>query len=203
MGTVRNHRLGTTFLNLEPWTDRRRDSSKSCFRCDPNAMHPPAQPQAGSPAGRPRAHSGPASGQRGWKWQPAGGFAGGRHVPLQADDRAGAVRVHLGDRGEQGPGVGVARVPQDLVHGPRLDDAAQVHDRDLMGQVGHHREVVGDEQVGEPAVSCRSLSRLRIWAWTETSRALVGSSQTMTLGSTARARAMQMRWRWPPENSWG
>ena len=42
-----------------------------------------------------------------------------------------------------------------------------------------------------------------IWAWTETSSALVGSSQTMRAGLRASARAMAMRWRWPPENSCG
>ena len=40
-----------------------------------------------------------------------------------------------------------------------------------------------------------------ICAWMETSRALIGSSQTMRLGSTASARAMPMRWRCPPLNS--
>ena len=40
-------------------------------------------------------------------------------------------------------------------------------------------------------------------AWIETSRAEIGSSQTMSFGLTARARAIPMRWRWPPENSWG
>ena len=34
-----------------------------------------------------------------------------------------------------------------------------------------------------------------IWAWMETSRAEMGSSQTMKLGFSARARAMPMRWR--------
>ena len=41
------------------------------------------------------------------------------------------------------------------------------------------------------------------WAWMDTSRALTGSSQMMSLGLSARARAMPMRWRWPPENSCG
>ena len=42
-----------------------------------------------------------------------------------------------------------------------------------------------------------------ICALIDTSRALIGSSQTMKLGSTASARAMPMRWRWPPLNSCG
>ena len=51
--------------------------------------------------------------------------------------------------------------------------------------------------------SCSSWSRLIIWAWMDTSRALTGSSHTTNSGFRARALAMQMRWRWPPENSWG
>jgi len=42
-----------------------------------------------------------------------------------------------------------------------------------------------------------------IWAWIDTSRAEIGSSQTMKEGSTARARAIPIRCRWPPENSCG
>ncbi len=42
--------------------------------------------------------------------------------------------------------------------------------------------------------------RLTTWAWTETSSAETGSSQTSTLGLSAMPRAMPMRWRWPPEN---
>ncbi len=47
----------------------------------------------------------------------------------------------------------------------------------------------------------RSVSRLRIAAWTETSRAEVGSSQTTTSGSPANARAIATRCLRPPE-SW-
>ena len=42
-----------------------------------------------------------------------------------------------------------------------------------------------------------------ICAWTERSRAEVGSSRRMNSGSSAMARAMARRWRWPPENSCG
>ena len=54
-----------------------------------------------------------------------------------------------------------------------------------------------------PNLALRSASRLRIWAWTETSRAETGSSQMSRSGSAIRARAMLMRWHWPPENSPG
>ena len=46
-----------------------------------------------------------------------------------------------------------------------------------------------------------SSSRLRIWAWTETSRADTGSSQISTCGSITSDRAMLTRWHWPPD-SW-
>ena len=36
---------------------------------------------------------------------------------------------------------------------PRLDDAAQVHHRDPLGDLPHDGEVVGDEEVGQPAVA--------------------------------------------------
>ena len=44
-----------------------------------------------------------------------------------------------------------------------------------------HREVVRDEQIGEPSSSCRSCSRLTTCAWIETSSADTGSSQTISL----------------------
>ena len=42
-----------------------------------------------------------------------------------------------------------------------------------------------------------------IWACTETSSAVVGSSATISWGSAARASAITTRWRMPPENWWG
>ena len=54
-----------------------------------------------------------------------------------------------------------------------------------------------------PNSDCRSFSRLRICACTETSSAETGSSQTISFGFTASARATPMRCRWPPENSCG
>ena len=48
----------------------------------------------------------------------------------------------------------------------------------------------------------RSMSS-RIWAWTVTSSAVVGSSAISSLGSLASAMAIIARWRMPPENSCG
>ena len=44
------------------------------------------------------------------------------------------------------------RVLVELVGGRKLDDLAQIHHRDAVADVAHDREVVGDEQVGQPEV---------------------------------------------------
>ena len=48
-----------------------------------------------------------------------------------------------------------------------------------------------------------SASKSMIWAWTVTSRAVVGSSAISTSGWHSSAMAIITRWRIPPENSWG
>ena len=54
-----------------------------------------------------------------------------------------------------------------------------------------------------PSFSRRSSSSSRIWAWTMTSSAVVGSSPMTTAGSQARAIAIIARWRMPPDSSCG
>ena len=49
----------------------------------------------------------------------------------------------------------------------------------------------------------RSWSRSRIWAWTVTSSAVVGSSAMSRDGSLISPMAIIARWRMPPENWWG
>jgi hypothetical protein len=51
-----------------------------------------------------------------------------------------------------------------------------------------------------PVSARSSSSSSRIWAWTVTSSAVVGSSAISTRGSRARAMAIITRWRIPPEN---
>ena len=63
-----------------------------------------------------------------------------------------------------------------------LDDVAEVHHGDAVADVAHHREVVGDEQVGDAELVLQVLRRLITCACTETSSAETGSSQTMSLG---------------------
>ena len=75
------------------------------------------------------------------------------------------------------------RVLVELVGLPQLDDAAEVHDGDAVGDVADDAEVVRDEEVGQVEVAAGgSCSRLRICAWIETSSADTGSSQTISFG---------------------
>ena len=50
---------------------------------------------------------------------------------------------------------------------------------------------------------CKSLSKFKILAWTDTSREDVGSSQKIKSGRKASARAIPIRCRCPPEKAWG
>ena len=52
-----------------------------------------------------------------------------------------------GDRGEKRVRVGVLRAREERVARPRLDDAAEVHDRDRVRHVPDDREVVRDEEI--------------------------------------------------------
>ena len=57
--------------------------------------------------------------------------------------------------------------------------------------------------IAAPVSSCAVSSVSSTWAWTVTSRAVVGSSAMITSGSLAIAMAIMARWRMPPENSCG
>ena len=87
--------------------------------------------------------------------------------------------------------------------GPALDDRAGVQHDDVVADPPHDVEVVRDEQVADAELGLQRSSRLRICAWTDTSSAEVGSSQTTRSGPVASARAMPSRCRWPPESSVG
>lgn len=84
----------------------------------------------------------------------AGGAVGGVGDVAGEDDafagsRVGAV-VDLGDGGEQGLGVGVGGGCVQRFRVGELDDLAEVHDGDAVGDVPYDAEVVGDEDVREP-----------------------------------------------------
>ena len=90
---------------------------------------------------------------------------------------------------------------EELFGGRKLDDLAEVHDGDAVGDVAHDGEVVGDEEVRQVELLLQldeQVEHLRLIA--ETSSAETGSSATMNFGRSTRARARPIRWRWPPPN---
>ena len=78
---------------------------------------------------------------------------GRRDVALEHEARLPAARVRLGDRGQQRHRVRVARVAVELLDRADLDDLAEVHDADAVGEVLDDRQVVADEQVGQVEVA--------------------------------------------------
>ncbi len=69
-------------------------------------------------------------------------------------------RILAGDGGQQRPRVGVVGFVEELVDGALLHDLAQVHDRDPVGRVVHHGQVVGDEQVGQAVLLLEVLEQV-------------------------------------------
>ena len=104
--------------------------------------------------GLPRVQMSIAIGQRVWKLQPGGGAIGLGTSP---------VRIRRSRRrSNAGSGIGTAEISA-WVYGcsgfsysrselRELDDLAQVHHRNAVRDVPHHRQVVRDEQVGQTEV---------------------------------------------------
>ena len=76
-----------------------------------------------------------------------------RRLALDLRPRAAAVLARVGDRdrAEQRRGVGVDRLLVELLRRRELDDLAEVHHRDPVGDMAHDGEVVGDEDEGQRA----------------------------------------------------
>ncbi len=90
-----------------------------------------------------------ACGQRGWKAQPAG-TATGLGGSLAAAAAGGAASASMrGIALEQGLGIGVLGVAEDLLGRAELDDPAEIHHRDPMTDVTDHAQIVADEHHGE------------------------------------------------------
>ena len=84
-----------------------------------------------------------------------------------------------------------------------LDDAAAAHDRNPIRDVVDDREVVRNEQIGEPELRLQVDQQIQDLRLDRQSSADTGSSQITRSGRNAEARAIPMRWRWPPEKLCG
>ena len=89
-------------------------------------------------------------------------------------------RVRDRDRGHQRARVGVQRRRVELAGLRLLDQPAEVHHADPVADVAHHREVVGDDEVGEPELVLQLLEQvehLRLHRDVERGDRLVGHDQ--------------------------
>ena len=113
-------------------------------------------------AGRCRTGSSWRHGQRVWNRQPVGGFAG--------DGRSPVSRIRSRVSSTTGSGTGTADISArvygcsgcvvQVLGGRLLDQRAEVHHADPVGDVPDHREVVGDDQVGQAELVLQVLQQV-------------------------------------------
>src|SRR6185369_11823995 len=93
------------------------------------------------------------------------------------------------NRLQQGPGVGVLRVVEDLIDAALLDHAPQIHDYHVIGHLGHDAKVVGDEHDRHspfPLKLPQQIQDLRLRGNVEGRRGLVGDKQARITGESHR-----------------
>ena len=135
----------------------------------------PGGTAGGACAGR----SGPAitSGQRGWNGQPTGPRAGMRHRAADGRQPLRAASPGCSAPSAAARGYRDAGAPRTAAAtGAELDDAAEIHHRDIIGHLRDHAHVVGDQHQRDALLRCSRRSSARICAWVVTSSAVVGSS---------------------------
>ncbi len=141
-----------------------------------------------------------AIGQRGLKAQPGGMRCrfGGRPLIAYSSWPFWSSR---GIDSQQALGVRVGGRRVDVVHRGGLHDPARVHHRDLVGDVGDHPEVVGDQDQAhvELALQLREqVHHLGLHGDVQRGGGLVGDDQRRAPGRCAIA--IMTRCRMPPEN---
>ena len=105
---------------------------------------------------------------------------GGRNVPAEHDARALRRPIHHRHGREQRLRVRMLRGPADLPRIADLHDASEVHHQDPLAEMLHHGEVVGDEQIGQPAVMLEVLQQvddLRLHAHVESADRFVAHDE--------------------------
>ena len=83
--------------------------------------------------------------QRVWNGQPLGGDSAEGISPSSTTWRFFTLRVGDRNRRQERLGIGVERRREDLLGRAHLDDMAEIHDGDPVGEIAHHRQIVADE----------------------------------------------------------
>ena len=119
--------------------------------------------------------------------------AAGRRVErarhLARDRRAlAAGHVKVGDRVEQHPRIGMLGPREERLRRRHLDQAAKVHHADARGDVIDDRQIVRDEQVGEPEAALQvdhQVQDLRLHRDVERRRGFVAHQELRLAGERA------------------
>jgi len=82
-----------------------------------------------------------------------GGMDGAGYFAPEFDAPAGAAWFGSGDGGKQGHGVRMFGVAVDFIGPGVFDDAAEVHDGDIVANVFDDGEIMGDEEIGQAELS--------------------------------------------------
>ena len=115
-----------------------------------------------------------------WKWQPEGGLTGLGTSPCSTRFSRLTLRIGHRHRQQQRLGVGMQRLREQRALVGVFDDAAEIHHRDAVADVLDHREIVGDEQIGEPELALQvhqQIEHLRLDRDVERGHRLVADDQ--------------------------
>ena len=149
------------------------------------------------------AHTSVAFQQRVRNRQPDGGFSGDGTSPLSRIRSLRCSASSFGAADISAAVYGWFGSVENRFGGAGFDDPAEVHHRDPVGDVPDHRQVVADEDVGDPQLLLQvveQVEHLRLHRQVQRGDRLVADDD---VGVSASARAMPMRCRCPPENSCG
>ena len=83
-----------------------------------------------------------------------------RHLARQQVPLAPQRRVRHRHRGEQGAAIGMTRRGEQRGAGRALDDLAEIHHGDAVGDMAHHRQIMRDEQEAEPEARLQGLQQV-------------------------------------------
>ena len=70
------------------------------------------------------------------------------------------IRIGTEAGREKGAGIGLPRRIEDLADGAELDDLSLLHDHDVIGEIANDRQVMGDEDEGDPHLAAQPVEKL-------------------------------------------
>src|SRR5262245_54562271 len=83
------------------------------------------------------------------EFAPAGAASDARHLSLDRDERPALLRIRARNALHERFGIGMRRLAEDRLAVPLLHDTAEIHDGETIADMPHHRQVVGDDEIGE------------------------------------------------------